>query len=333
MPTDQAAFEVGSGDCDLIIMVPVYDDWEAVNLLLTRLNEALATIPRRARLLLVDDGSTQPAPASLAASRRVWIDRLEVLELRCNLGHQRAIAVGLAYVESQLPGFSVLIMDGDGEDDPFDVPRLLTRFENLERSRVVFAARMRRSENWTFRLFYHLYRHLHRALTGIPVRVGNFSVLPPMLLRRLVVVPELWRHYAASVYKARLPVDTVPTVRAPRLTGHSRMNFVKLVVHGLAAISVFGDRVGVRLLVACLVALGLTALIFPLFGGIPVVFELGGTRISPLAGSIVLIFGAQMLITLLLFLFIVVSARGTIDFLPVRDYHYFVNRITCLGDG
>src|SRR3989442_8500804 len=95
-----------------------------------------------------------------------------------------------------------------------------------------------------------MYGVLHRLLTGLRVRVGNFSPLPPEMLSRLVVVSDLWNHYPASVYKARLPVALLPTRRAPRLAGESRMNFVGLVTHGLSAISLFGDRVGVRLLVA-----------------------------------------------------------------------------------
>ena len=70
-----------------------------------------------------------------------------------------------------------------------------------------------------FRVFYALYRWAHVLLTGIPVRVGNFSVIPSSQLRRLVVVSELWNHYAAAVFKARVPRTSVPTVRAPRLDG------------------------------------------------------------------------------------------------------------------
>ena len=99
-------------------------------------------------------------------------------------------------------------------------------------TRVVFAERTKRSESFAFRFFYALYRWLHLLLTGVAVRVGNFSAMPYSLLRRLVAVSELWNHYAAAVFKSRLPYRLLPTQRANRLAGRPQMNFVALVIHG-----------------------------------------------------------------------------------------------------
>ena len=87
-------------------------------------------------------------------------------------------------------------------------------------------------------------------LTGERVRVGNFSAIPPSLLPRLVAVSELWNHYAAAVFKSRIPYITIPTARGVRYAGQSTMNYVALVTHGLSAMAAFGDRIGVRLLMA-----------------------------------------------------------------------------------
>lgn len=89
-------------------------------------------------------------------------------------------------------------------------------------------------------------------LTGIRVRVGNFSILPFAYLDTLVVMSELWNHYAASVFRSKLPFAMIPIPRGTRFAGTSKMNFVALVSHGLSAISVFGDIVGVRLLIGAL---------------------------------------------------------------------------------
>ena len=64
-----------------------------------------------------------------------------MLQLRRNLGHQRAIAVGLAYAEEHDPCDVVVIMDGDGEDDPKDVPRLLACCRQAGGREIVFAER------------------------------------------------------------------------------------------------------------------------------------------------------------------------------------------------
>ena len=98
-------------------------------------------------------------------------------------------------------------------------------------------------------MFYAMFKLLHRVLTGKGVRVGNFSVMPRRRLSSLVVVAEIWNHYAAAVFRSRQPHCMIPTHRSRRLCGSSSMNFVSLVTHGLSAISVYSDVVGVRLLV------------------------------------------------------------------------------------
>ena len=239
------------------MLIPIYDDWEAVALLLAQLDGVLVQTGMHASILLVDDGSLVPVSRQIADRPYQAVDRIDVLSLRQNVGHQRAIAIALAYVHDRLEPAVTVVMDGDGEDAPRDVPRLVTRLHELGDGAIVFAERRRRSEQLAFRVFYSLYRLLHRLLTGIPVRVGNFSAVPAALLSRLVVVSELWNHYAAAVFKARLPRDTVPTERAPRLCGESRMNFVALVGHGLSALSVHAELIGVRLLVATGLLVGL----------------------------------------------------------------------------
>jgi polyisoprenyl-phosphate glycosyltransferase len=87
---------------------------------------------------------------------------------------------------------------------------------------------VKRLENTAFRIFYHCYRVLHKALTGRDIRFGNFSVLPWPHLNSLVVFPELWNHYAATFIKSRLPYVRVRSERAVRLSGESRMDFVSL---------------------------------------------------------------------------------------------------------
>ena len=151
-------------------------------------------------------------------------------------------------------------MDGDGEDDPADVPRLLEHLEGGGRGQIVFAERARRSESVIFRVFYAFYKLLHLLLTGKGVRVGNFSAIPRRRLSSLVVVSEIWNHYAAAVFRSRQPNCMIPTRRAQRLCGKSTMNFVSLVTHGLSAISVYSDVVGVRLLVMSVLLAVLTTI-------------------------------------------------------------------------
>jgi hypothetical protein len=306
-------------------MMPVFNDVSAIGQLLERIDVVLGEHNLRARVLLVDDASVVPLECELALTQYQAIEGVQILSLRRNLGHQRAIAIGLAYLEQHIAFKAVVIMDGDGEDAPEDIPRLCQKL-NEEGSRcVVFAARMRRSESWLFLAFYHSYRLVHFLLTGVHVRVGNFSIVPFAMVRRLVVVSELWNHYAAAVFRSRISYTTIPTRRAPRLAGRSKMNFVSLIVHGLSAISVFGEYVGVRLLlVSMLLTTIVCALTFWLFVD-PAARHVpqfsGVTTWAALLAILLMqgILGATALVVIAL------NSRSNANFIPTRDYVYFVD--------
>lgn len=315
---------------EIVVILPCLDDWDAIRLLLPRLDSALAHQARPARVLVVDDGSTIPSPADLVSAPLSAIRAVDVLVLRRNVGHQRALCIALCHV-AKAPDFqqaaAVLVMDGDGEDAPEDVPRLLARLDADGYRRAVFAQRLRRSEGMSFRLFYWLYRQLHRMLTGLPVQVGNFSALPLPLVRRLTVVPELWNHYAAATVHARLPVSLVLVNRAHRLSGTSRMQFVALVGHGMSAMSVFADRIGVRALVVSaavglFVTLGMVAtLAIRLFTA----RAIPGWATSTLGLLAVLLL--QTFLLSLIFTFLIHLGRSGSGFLPVRDTPWFVDHV------
>jgi len=293
------------------IVIPCFNEWEALCLLLPRIDQVLAGSRWRPMILIVDDASIEPLPAD-------WPPAVEVLHLRCNLGHQRAIALGLYQMYSFTNASAVIVMDGDGEDRAEDLPALLEEFERGGRKEIVFAARGKRMESAVFQFFYGLYRWLHLALTGIEVRVGNFSVLPRAALTRLMAVSDLWNHYAAAVYRARLPHRWRVLDRGSRLAGKSKMNFVSLMVHGFTAMSVFSDQVGARVLAA---SVGL-ALLTALAAGACWLFGLHGWETSATGWLAILVM--QALTFAVLFVFTIVSRRSATNFILLRDAQFFV---------
>jgi polyisoprenyl-phosphate glycosyltransferase len=315
---------------NLIIMMPVFNDWQAVSQLLLRLDAVLLENKIEASILLVNDASIDPMPESFREIPRTSIQQIHLLSLRRNVGNQRAIAIGVAHVQQHLDCQALVIMDGDGEDDPNDVPRLFKAMEANGERKVVFAARMKRSESLWFLICYHLYRLVHWMLTGIAVRVGNFSIVPAAHLKRLVLLSEMWNHYAAAVFKSRIPYETVPTHRAPRLAGRSRMNFVSLVTHGLSAISVFSELVGVRLLLLT----GLfSTLTFLGLAGVLLTAMVTGATIPPWGYQVMALLTVllvQCLVLGVVFVMVILNGRSGANFLPVRDYAFFVDEAQVL---
>jgi polyisoprenyl-phosphate glycosyltransferase len=308
----------------VVILIPLRDDWASAAELIRRLDAAFASHPYLIDVLLVDDGSVQDFRSANFPLRLAAIRTIRILHLRRNLGHQRAIAIGLVQIERAIPCDAVLVMDGDGEDTPEGALQLLGAFSGKT---AIFAKRSRRTESFTFRLFYQLYKLVHYLLTGVRVEVGNFSILPSDYLRTLVVTSELWNHYAAAVFRSGLPFATIPIPRGHRITGTSKMNFVSLTTHGMSAISVFGDVVGVRLLVASLVGSFLSvAGIFTV-----IAIRVFTNRAIPgwatySIGALAIIF-IQSITMAASFTFAFLANRINLSFVPLRDYELFVDRL------
>jgi polyisoprenyl-phosphate glycosyltransferase len=264
------------------------------------------------------------------ASRPGAIEHIAILALRRNLGHQRAIAIALAYIQQHWTGDGVVVMDADGEDRPEDIPILLRAMRSSEHPTAVFAERGRRLESLTFRFFYQCYSILHRVFTGRDIRFGNFSVLPWSYLDSLVVFPELWNNYSATVLKSRLPYIRVRCDRGGRLAGQSRMNFVGLVVHGLSALFANQEVVGTRLLlVTILMALALVLLIGGVIG-VGLLTHIAIPGWAAVAIGLILILVGQPLVASFMLIFSIMMNRSHLGFLPIRDYSYFVRGETTL---
>ena len=309
----------------LVVLTPVYNDWSAVCLLLPLLDTELARHGLKARVVLIDDASVESMPEGLIHGDLDAIAEIRVLTLRRNLGHQRALAVGLSYVQERIPCNAVVVMDADGEDNPADVPRLVAELAAHGGRTIVFAKRIRRSEGFVFTFLYRLYRLAHRVLTGIPVQVGNFSIVPSGLLDRLVVVSDLWNHYAAAVFHSRLPFTMIPIARGHRLAGRSSMNLVSLVGHGLSAIAVFADRVGVRVLIASIIALLTTLLVAGVALGRWLLTGEAPPAWLPVVVGVALLVVVQAAAAASLFVLHVLSTRAASTFIPARDYRFFIH--------
>ncbi len=237
----------------VVIVTPVYEDVEAS----TKLFAELARETRgRAFVVAVDDGSVrQPlGPGGLESAGLPGV----VLKLKRNVGHQRAIAIGLSYVNEQLPyACPTVVMDSDGEDLPSCIPVLLRDLDRCEID-VVVAERKNRVETFRFKVFYVLYKRLFRWMTGRAIGFGNFMALKPAAVDRLAAMQETSIHVAASVLASKLRVAAHSLDRGPRYAGTSKMNFVGLALHGFKALMVFAEDVLVRAGIACALIAGLS---------------------------------------------------------------------------
>lgn len=222
------------------VVMPVYEDRESARHLLRELTDILPAPPY---VVVVEDGSVR-APLQISDITDAGLTG-EVLYLIRNMGHQRAIAVGVSYVASHLETEALVVMDSDGEDTPQSIPALLERLRRGDVD-VVFARRRKRTETLKFRAFYTVYKLIFKLLTGRTIGFGNFSALGQIAIHRTAAMQEAWVHYAASLMVSRLRTGEVPTDRGRRYAGKPHMNFTSLSLHGLRSIMVFAEDVLVR---------------------------------------------------------------------------------------
>jgi polyisoprenyl-phosphate glycosyltransferase len=316
----------------LVITMPVFRDWDVAAVLCQQIDHQLGEIEwADVRILLVDDGSPEPltgwTPFTLA-----HISRIDVLQLRRNMGHQRAIAMGLCLIQSEIECDAVLVMDADGDDRAEDVVRLMRQFREHPGA-IIFASRHKRFESVVFRLGYWGYRLLHRMLTGIAVREGNFSIVPRAAVRRLVVMSELWNHYAGAIHKSKLPFVRIGVDRGRRLGGHSHMDLVALVVHGLSGISTFYDVVATRILIASVASVFVLVLALAAV----VIIRLGTHLAIPgwatFTGGLGLLLVLQFVSMAFSLVFLMINTRQNTTVVPARDYRVFVDTVRRMWTG
>ncbi|WP_149241108.1 glycosyltransferase [Dyadobacter sp. 32] len=309
-----------------IIVIPQFNDWEALNLLIQKINEDLnEEILLNCTLLIVDDCSSknQHVPFIKFNGRQI-----KLISLYRNLGHQKAIAIGLSYVAENLDATRVIVMDADGEDAPADINKLVAK-SFTEPDKIIFAQRNKRTENLLFRAFYVIYKMVFKMLTGKVITFGNFSLIPKPRLQNLVRVSEIWNNYPGGIIKSRIPYASIPTDRATRLAGESKMNFVSLILHGLSAISVMIDTTAVRILIFSVFMSGVALAFIFIILFLKIIGNATPGWASTLGSTLLILMLQSFLISLFL-VFMVLQYRSQQHFIPAVHYRDFVEKVVTI---
>lgn len=308
----------------VFILTPVYNDWQALTRLLDELRALAAAQGLTLHVIIVNDGSSLLPDSPLVVGE--GLTAIHLIHLARNLGHQRAIAIGLAFAHRMGVQAPLIVMDCDGEDRPQDIPRLLAEAERRPET-IIFARRARRSEGWVFRVFYMFFKTIFHILTGQGIAFGNFCLIPPSLLGRVVYLQEIWNHFAAGVLRAGLPWISVATVRGRRYAGTSHMSLTPLVLHGLSAISVYVEIVYVRLIFFTLALLGLDLAGFLILLYIRYLTPLAIPGWATTVAIGLTLLASQAFLFLALLTFLLLSYRSSRMFIPAIDYQAYILRV------
>lgn len=238
------------------ILLPSYHDVESFLVLRDRVLEL--DIEMAPQFWLVDDAAGRdPETVQLCD-----LDDVTVIGPPFNLGHQRAIVLGLRVAGPSFRDDDVVVtMDCDGEDRPEDLPALVAALaEDPDPWRVVIARRTHREESMVFKVLYFGFRAMFRTLTGAEVRSGNFACFRGRYVHDLLSHPSFDLCYSSSLLTLNPDPVPVPCPRGHRYAGRSRMGPEKLLSHGIRMLMPFADRIAIRSLALCAIASMLIAM-------------------------------------------------------------------------
>ena len=227
----------------IIILIPVFNDWESLNKLLSEINENIKSFSEvNFECLIVNDASTIQ---SLELKKPSNFLSIELLNMKENRGHARCNAFGIRYAFQNKEFDNLILMDGDGEDRPEEIKSLIEKTKENPSLSVV-AKRVKRSEGPFFQFLYQLHKVITFIFTGKNVNFGNYSILTRSDVEKLHSKASLWSSYSGSVKKNLKSFQEINSTRGLRYFGPSQMSLFKLMVHSFSIIAVFKYQVFLR---------------------------------------------------------------------------------------
>ena len=220
----------------ILILIPVYNDWESLKKLIGEINENIKNFDDiNFECLIVNDASTIQAPELIKPSKFM---SLELLNMRENKGHARCNAFGIRYIFKKKIFDNIILMDGDGEDRPEEIKKLIEKIkENPDLS--IVAKRVKRSEGIFFQSLYQLHKLITLIFAGQNVNFGNYSILTRSDVEKLYSKSSLWSSFSGTVKKNLKPLNEINSIRGLRYFGPSQMSLLKLMIHSFSIIAVF----------------------------------------------------------------------------------------------
>jgi glycosyltransferase involved in cell wall biosynthesis len=199
------------------VVVPVFNEERSVALLYEELQAALDPLEEQWEALYVDDGSTD---GTLGALTRLHArnDNVRVIRLRRNFGKAAALAAGFA----QASGETIVTIDGDLQDDPAEIPRLLAKLE--EGFDLVCGWKTRRRDPVTRRVPSRIFNWTASRIAGVRLHDMNcgLKAYRAEVVHGLTLYGELHRFIPVLAHERGYRVGELPVNHRPREHGRSR---------------------------------------------------------------------------------------------------------------
>lgn len=219
----------------LSIVIPVYNETEALPALLPALRAVLSKIDCEYELLFVNDGSSDHTQDALAQASQED-PRTKVVGFSRNFGHQVALTAGLDFAS----GDAVVVMDADLQDPPELLPQMVALYR--EGYQVVSAQRIKRKGESVFKRataagFYWMMRTL--VDRRLQPEVGDFRLFSREAVVAIRRFREQHRFMRGLVAWLGLREAILPFERQPRVAGETKYPLGKMLRFAWTAVASF----------------------------------------------------------------------------------------------
>lgn len=217
------------------LAIPVYNEEAVLPELLRRTTAVLDSLPGGPHeIVLADDGSSDRTLEVLEQAAETH-DRLSVVALSRNFGHQTALTAALDHVTGDV----AILMDADLQDPPEAIPTLLDAY--IQGYDVVYVRRTKRKETWWLRLCYYLFYRLLAVLSVIPLPrdAGDFGLMSRRVIDEMRRMPEHHRYLRGLRTWVGFRQIGIPIERSARQAGRTKYNPIKLLMLAFDGIFAF----------------------------------------------------------------------------------------------
>jgi dolichol-phosphate mannosyltransferase len=201
----------------LSVVIPVLNECEALPDLLDEIERACKPLQTSWEVIVVDDGSidgTTDLIEELAAGR----PEIRGIRFRRNFGKSAALAAGIEHSAGQ----RIITIDGDGQDDPADIPALLAELDHG--ADLVSGWKRQRRDSLSRRFASRVFNSVTSWLTGVSMHDMNcgFKAYRGECARSLDIYGELHRYVPVLAAQQGWRVTEIPVNHRPRRHGKSR---------------------------------------------------------------------------------------------------------------
>jgi len=224
----------------IFILLPLYNDWKSLGELIKKVKIKVKQ-KIKIKFLVVNDNSHKKKKINYKTNKS--ISKIKIINLKKNIGHDRAIISGLYYLVKKNIFFdSVITMDSDGEDNPKYLSQIINM--NFKKpNNIILCKRIKRNEGLAFKILYYTHLVVTFFFTYKWLNHGGYNLLPKKSVLILLKSKTIWGNYSASVERLKLKKQFLKTNKGKRYFGPSQTSFKKLFLHSLNIMTVFKRQI------------------------------------------------------------------------------------------